>query len=122
MVAEDDALMRGAVVSALSKNPRVTVIQTDNGKDGLIFALEKHPDLVVLDVAMPELDGISALRQLRADVWGKDAKVVLLTSLGGSDMVMKEVSALNPAHCLIKDRVSIDEVVEKAYRLLDISK
>jgi CheY-like chemotaxis protein len=122
IVAEDDALMRGALVSALTADPRITVLQTDNGKDALLFAFEKHPDLITLDVAMPSLDGISALRRLREDPWGKTAKVILLTSLGGSDMVMREVANLNPAHCLVKDKVSINEVVEKAHKLLDIGK
>lgn len=122
LVAEDDVLMRSALVSALSADARVSVVQTDNGEDALKFALEKHPDLITLDVAMPKLDGISALRRLREDSWGKQAKVVMLTSLGGSDIVMREVEKLNPAHCLVKDQVSINEVVEKAYKLLDIVK
>ncbi len=122
VVAEDDELMRGALVSGLSADKRVSILQTNNGKDALIFALEKHPDLIMLDVAMPELDGISALRQLRDDAWGAKAKVMMLTSLGSSDMVMKEVSKLNPAHCLVKDQVSMEEVVAKAYKLLDIAK
>lgn len=122
VVAEDDELMRGALAAGLSVDKRVSVLAVGNGKEALIFALEKRPDLIMLDVAMPELDGISALRQLRSDAWGAHAKVMMLTSLGGSDMVMKEVSKLNPAHCLIKDQVSIDEVVAKAYKLLDIVK
>lgn len=122
VVAEDDELMRGALAAGLAVDKRVSVLAVNNGKDALIFALEKRPDLIMLDVAMPELDGISALRQLRSDAWGAKAKVILLTSLGGSDLVMKEVSKLNPAHCLIKDQVSIDEVVAKAYKLLDIAK
>lgn len=122
IVAEDDELMRGALVSALTADPRIAVLQTDNGKDALLFALEKHPDLITLDVAMPSLDGISALRRLREDSWGKTAKVIMLTSLGGSDVVMREVERLNPAHCLVKDKVSINEVVDKAYKLLDITK
>jgi CheY-like chemotaxis protein len=122
LVAEDDALMRGALVAALGADARVSVLDVNNGKDALIFALEKHPDLITLDVAMPTLDGISVLRRLREDAWGRQAKVILLTSLGGSDVVMNEVGKLNPAHCLIKDKVSINEVVEKAYKLLDIAK
>ena len=114
--------MRGALVAGLSADARVSILETNNGKDALIFATERHPDLIVLDVAMPELDGISALRRLREDEWGKDAKVIILTSLGGSDVIMSEVAKLNPAYCLTKDKVSIQEVVEKAYTLLDITK
>ncbi len=122
VLADDDALLRSALTATLSANKRVKVWEASNGKDALIFAVEKHPDLLILDVAMPGLDGISVLRQLRADAWGAEAKVILLTSLGGSDAVMEEVGKLNPAHCLIKDKVSLDEVAEKAFRLLDISK
>jgi CheY-like chemotaxis protein len=122
VVAEDDELMRGSLVTALSADKRVSILQTNNGKDALIFALEKHPDLITLDVAMPGLDGISTLRRLREDEWGKQAKVIVLTSLGSSDTIMNEVAKLAPSHCLVKDRISINEVVEKAYKLLDIAK
>lgn len=121
VVAEDDSLMRGAVVNALSKSKSVSVVQFDNGADALSFVLSKKPELVMLDVALPKLDGISVLRKIREDEWGKDAAVILLTSLGDSEIVMKEVAKLNPAYCFMKDRVGIDEVVAKAYAILCVS-
>lgn len=121
VVAEDDDLMRGAIVSAFEADSVINVLQVNNGRDALVFALEKHPDLVMLDVAMPVLDGISTLRKIREDAWGKQAKVILLTSLGGSDMVMKEVEKLNPAHCFVKDQVAIEDVVQKARALIGLA-
>lgn len=121
VVAEDDDLMRGAIVSAFEADSAINVLQVNNGRDALVFALEKRPDLVMLDVAMPVLDGISTLRKIREDAWGKQAKVILLTSLGGSDMVMKEVEKLNPAHCFVKDQVAIEDVVQKARALIGLA-
>lgn len=122
LIAEDDALMRGALMEALAADKRIAVTAFDNGQDALTFALEKHPALLVLDIAMPGLDGITVLRKLRADEWGKSARVILLTSLGSSEVVMREVTQLDPAYCLTKDQTSINEVIEKAYHLLDITK
>lgn len=47
------------------------VIEAKNGKDGLELALKEHPDLILLDIILPKLDGIEMLKKLRADNWGK---------------------------------------------------
>jgi len=121
LIVEDDALMRASVAGAL-RGSRVSIIESENGQEGLAIALAKHPDLIMLDLAMPQLDGISVIRRLREDAWGKKANIILLTSIDGSDAVMREVSKHNPAYCFVKDRVSMDEVAAKAYQLLGISK
>ncbi len=120
LVVEDDALMRGSLALAF-RSVAGTVLEAGDGKEGLALALMKHPDLIILDVAMPGLDGISVMRALREDAWGKDARIILLTSLGNSDEVMKEVGRSNPAYCLVKTQVSVDDVVAKARQLLGLN-
>lgn len=117
LVVEDEVLMRASVVGAL-KAAEFSVIEADNGKIGLELALEKHPDLILLDVAMPVLDGISVMRALRDDAWGSQARIILLTSLGNSDLVGEEVMKQKPIYCLLKDKISLSEVVQKVKEAL----
>jgi two-component system alkaline phosphatase synthesis response regulator PhoP len=57
------------------------VISAPDGKQGLAMALEHKPDMILLDIVMPIMDGISALKALRQDAWGKDVEVMILTNL-----------------------------------------
>jgi two-component system alkaline phosphatase synthesis response regulator PhoP len=51
-----------------------------NGELGLELALRKHPDLILLDIIMPVMDGITMLKKLRDDEWGRSVPVIILTS------------------------------------------
>ncbi|MFC1701071.1 response regulator [Patescibacteria group bacterium] len=80
LVVEDESTMIRALTSEFSRN-NISVLQATNGEDGLKIALEKHPDLIVLDIIMPKMDGMMMLKKLRADDWGKSANVIILTNL-----------------------------------------
>jgi DNA-binding response OmpR family regulator len=53
-----------------------------NGKLGLELAETMHPDVILLDLMMPEMNGDEMLTKLRATPWGKDTKVIILTNMG----------------------------------------
>lgn len=57
------------------------ILKAKDGPEGLELALRKHPDLILLDIILPKMTGISMLKKLRADDWGKNAKVIILTNL-----------------------------------------
>jgi DNA-binding response OmpR family regulator len=59
-----------------------TVETADNGKLGLELAEKMKPDVVLLDLMMPEMNGDEMLEKLRATDWGKDMKVIILTNMG----------------------------------------
>ena len=54
----------------------------ENGKLGLALLESQTPDIVLLDLMMPEMNGDEVLSQLRASDWGKDMKVIILTNMG----------------------------------------
>ncbi len=54
----------------------------DNGKIGLALAEDMKPDIILLDLMMPEMSGDEMLKELRATDWGKDIKVIILTNMG----------------------------------------
>ncbi|EKD66975.1 MAG: Response regulator containing a CheY-like protein receiver domain and an HD-GYP protein [uncultured bacterium] len=88
------------------------ILEARNGEDGLSIALKEHPDLIVLDLLMPIMDGISVLRNLREDEWGKTAKVIVLTNLSENEK-LQEAQTFGVNDYLIKTDWKIEEVIEK---------
>ncbi len=83
----DDEKSTLLVVSAAIRDAGFTVYEATDGQEGLALALARHPDMILLDIQMPVMDGISMLEELRKDLWGKDAFVMLLTHVSGTDKV-----------------------------------
>lgn len=80
LIVEDEAPARLAVKDKL-EGGGYYVLQAANGQEALDIAVKEHPDLILLDVVMPVMDGLTMLRNLRKDDWGKTAKVIMLTNL-----------------------------------------
>lgn len=94
------------------------VISAANGKDGLDSALKNHPDIILLDIVIPVMDGATLLGELRKDPWGKNAQIVLLTNLTNAEKKMK-VYQKGIFEYLIKCDIAIDEVVDKVKKKIN---
>lgn len=79
LVVEDENLLRKSLASAL-KAAKFKVFEAKNGKEGLERALKHKPDLILLDLLMPVMDGLTMLKKLRKDEWGKNVFVYILTN------------------------------------------
>lgn len=88
------------------------VTSASNGEDGLNMAIQSHPDLIILDLILPKLDGMSVLKSLREDDWGKTVPVVILSNLGTGDE-MHRAGELGVSQFLIKTDFRLDDVVTK---------
>ncbi|MGZ4809119.1 MAG: response regulator [Thermoanaerobaculia bacterium] len=78
IIADDHPLFRDGLRSLLTAQGHEVVAEARNGKEAIDLAREHHPDLVLMDVSMPELDGISATRQLASEQ--PEVKVLVLTA------------------------------------------
>jgi CheY-like chemotaxis protein len=92
LIVDDNNLIRQSLTAALVSNELI-VESANNGKDGLKLALEKHPDLVVTDVHMPEMDGLEMIEKLRADEWGKKVPILIMTIDEEAESINKALSA-----------------------------
>lgn len=83
-----------------------------SGIDGLAIALTEHPDLVMLDLRLPDIDGFEVLRRLRKDPWGQKAKVLILTAADVSEAVPTDID-IDPADILHKSHWGIDNIAAR---------
>ena len=111
---EDDASLRDALRDKLI-HEGFSVLAEKNGEEGLATALREHPNLILLDILMPGMDGITMMKKLRqADEWGKNVPVILLTNLSPDDeKINKVITDLTPTYYLVKSDWSINNLVEK---------
>jgi DNA-binding NarL/FixJ family response regulator len=92
LIVDDDDLMRAGLRSVLSSDETIEVVgESSDGREGVATARELRPDVVLMDIRMPELDGISATRELLAV--SPDAKVVVLTTFEDDEYVFGALSA-----------------------------
>jgi DNA-binding NarL/FixJ family response regulator len=92
LVADDQPVVRAGLVMLLTAEPDITVVaEASNGHDAVELARSRHPDIVLMDLRMPHLDGISATRILTQDDTGADrdrlTKVLVLTTFDDDDAV-----------------------------------
>ena len=88
-----------------------------DGETGLKLSQEEKPDLILLDIIMPKLDGFSVLRKLKEDPKTKDIPVVLLTNLG-QDEDVKKGTKLGAVGYLVKANLTPTQVVDKVREYL----
>mgnify|MGYP001570688122 CR=1 FL=1 len=109
LIADDSLFMRNVLKSILSKEDH-DLIEAENGEETLKKFDSEKPDLVLLDIIMPEVDGIEVLKKI-----GKKVKVIVISAVGQKKMVdeAKELGALD---YIVKpfDNARVLETVKKA--------
>ena len=83
----------------------------ENGKLGLALAESVKPDIILLDLMMPEMTGDQMLEQMRATGWGKDIKVIILTNMGEQEVPQK-VRDLGVQDVILKADMTPRQVAE----------
>lgn len=119
LVIEDEVALRELLVERFAKEG-FTVLHAADGKTGLQIARSKHPDLILLDLILPELDGMTLFKNLREEnEWGKAVPVIILSNLSPiDDYIIKEIAINQPAYYLVKTDWPIDEVVAKVNEII----
>lgn len=118
LIIDDETIVQKSLSSQFDRK-LVTVITAANGADGLKLALKEHPDLILLDLVMPKMDGMTMLTKLRADKWGKKAQVIILTNLSDAERVAQAVEK-GTYEYLVKVDWNVMDVVKKCKKYLGI--
>ncbi len=116
LVVEDEHTLRAALHSKF-ENEGYEILDAKDGEEGLAVALEQHPDIILLDVIMPKMDGIEMAKRLRADAWGKTVPILILSNAPDMSKV-QEAMENGIFEYFIKSDTKIEHIVEKVESLL----
>ena len=116
LLVEDDTFLSN-IYKTKFEMEGYQVITAMDGEAGLTFVKTKKPDLILLDILLPKMDGFSVLKEIKADEKIKDIPVILLTNLGQKDDVSKGLE-LGAVDYLIKAHFKPSETVGKVRKII----
>jgi DNA-binding response OmpR family regulator len=111
LIVEDDDFLRSLAVSKLEKEGFV-VETASTGDEGLTKVLQLPPDLLILDLMLPNLSGFDILKKIRETDPVKQLKVIVFSNLG-EESDIKQCLDLGVSEYLIKSNFTLDELAEK---------
>ncbi|KYC59233.1 response regulator [Weizmannia sp. FSL W8-0676] len=114
LIVDDAAFMRMMIKDILTKNGYDVVAEAADGAQAIEKYKEHRPDLVTMDITMPEVDGISALKEIKKIE--PDAKVIMCSAMGQQAMVIDAIQA--GAKDFIVKPFQADRVIEAIQKTL----
>jgi len=117
LIVEDEEPMLRSLTDEFTE-AGFDVVQARNGEEGLKAVLEDGVDLVLLDIILPKMDGMTMLKKMRADSKGANMPVILLTNLDYSVGVAKAMES-GAYDYLVKTDWTLSDVVEKVKERLN---
>jgi DNA-binding response OmpR family regulator len=111
LIVDDEASLGNVLATALSYEGYITLKATD-GEAGLVLAEKELPDLIILDIMMPKVDGITMLKRLRENEATKKLKVIVMTALDDMSKIA-EVLEVGGDEYIVKSKVSLDTIIAK---------
>lgn len=118
LIIEDDLILQKALQEFLTAEGFDVIVASD-GEEGLRFARAKEPNLIVLDIILPKVNGFEVLKEIKSDIKIKEVPIVLLTNLGGMNDVERAL-ALGASTYLVKSDYSLEEIFQKIKETLEI--
>ncbi len=114
LIVDDAAFMRMMIKDILSKNGYEVVGEAENGARAIEKYKELIPDLVVMDITMPEVDGIQAVKEIKKI--NGDSKIIMCSAMGQQAMVIESIQA--GARDFIVKPFQAERVVEAVKKVL----
>ena len=116
LLIEDDKFLRELIIQKLGREG-YEVVEAPEGESGLLKMKEEKPDLVLLDLILPGIDGFEVLSRIKKDSELKSTPVIILSNLGQQEDMDKGLQ-LGAADFMIKSNFTLDEVSAKMTALL----
>lgn len=114
LIVDDAAFMRMMIKDILEKNGFEVVGEASNGQIAVDLYKKERPDIVTMDITMPDMDGIEAVKQIRA--FAPEAKIIMCSAMGQQSMVMDAIRA--GAKDFIVKPFQADRVLEAVKKVL----
>jgi DNA-binding response OmpR family regulator len=116
LIVEDDKFLRELIAKKV-KDENYQVAQAVDGEEALEKAKEENPDLILLDLILPGMDGFEVLRKIKEEASLSSIPVIILSNLGQSEEVERGLK-LGAVDYLIKAHFTPGEIIEKIKRIL----
>lgn len=117
LVVDDDQKMRQILVDELKKQGFQT-IEASNGQEGLDSAIKNMPDLILLDITMPVMDGLTMLQKLRENPKGTKVQVIILSNAGDFGKIAEAVEK-GICSYLVKSDITTEDLVKRVKQFLE---
>ncbi len=111
LVVEDDKLLRDILAMKLAK-PSLEIIHALDGEQALKLVTDAKPDIVLLDIILPGINGFEVLEKIKTDAETKGVHVIIISNLGQEEDIRK-AKELGAADFIIKANATADEISEK---------
>ena len=118
LVVDDDDIIRNSISDDL-KFQEYLVNEAKDGEEGLRLALVEKPDLILLDIMMPKMNGLEVIQKLREDAWGKRVPVIIISSLNTSDEILNEIIKNSPTYYIMKKDWDLKDLANKIKNALE---
>ncbi len=116
LIIEDNRVARESIEQAF-RAAGYDTLSVESGNQGLIRARREKPDIVLLDLMLPDIDGLEVLKRLSQSKKTRDIKVVVLTNLSDEGTISKIVRAGGRDY-LVKSDYSLTDIVKKVSEIL----
>ncbi len=115
LIVEDEASLL-SILSHQFQERDYKVYTAKNGKEGFLKAQKNKPDIILLDIVMPIMNGIDMLEKMRQTEWGKNIKVIVLTNLNTKEEIVKSLDG--NAEYLIKANWKLNDIIDKVNKIV----
>lgn len=117
LIIEDDKFLRELIVRKLSSEENFEIVNAVDGESGLKAFKESKPDVVLLDLILPGMDGFEVLTKMKQDPALSPVPVIILSNLGQKDDVERGMK-LGAVDYMVKAHFTPNEIVEKVKQIL----
>ncbi len=118
LIVEDERALLLVLADKFRREGFLT-LEAEDGHSALDAATNLHPDLILLDLVMPGMDGLAMLKKLREDKWGNRVPVLILSNLSDPEQI-SEANGRGVIEYMVKSNWGLDDVVGKVKQTLGI--
>lgn len=105
-------------LAGLLRGEKIKVFTASTGIDGLLAAVKHKPDLILLDINMPEMNGLKMLKKVRSEPWGKKVPILMLTASADSAN-LREAIEFRTTDYLVKNQWEVERIITYIKGLLN---
>lgn len=119
LIVEDEKPLLKTLAKKFESEGDFKVLEAKNGQKGLSAAIKNHPNIILLDILMPKMDGMAMAEELRKDNWGKTVPIIFLSNINPNVKVLTQLIKSKASYYLIKAKSSLNDIVDKVRELVD---